>query len=157
MVSGLPDYYRGMDVAFQALAQMTVRPNFGGALLETGQTEVIANDEKSLFAIDGKGMIYGGVVWLDAANSQANAQVRLKTDDVTLSDISFLRMIDYGIRNPRSWPVTINTYNNSDYIYSVGISYGVTFESKVEIVYFEDNGRTPNVHYRLVYTLIGGS
>lgn len=154
MASGLPDYYRGMDLAFQALAELIVRPKYGAALLESGQIAVDANAETSLAAIAGKGMTYGGVVWLDDTNSQANAQVRLKTDDVNLSNLSFLRMIDYGIKNPRSWPVTINTYNQTDFIYSVGISYGVTFESKLEIAYLEANGRTPTVHYRLVYTLI---
>ena len=32
MASGLPDYYRGVDVAYQALSEMIVRPKYGGVV-----------------------------------------------------------------------------------------------------------------------------
>jgi len=154
MAAGLPDYIRGMDVILQALAELIVRPKYGTALLESGTLGVTANIDNTLAEITGKGMIYGGAVWLDNTLSQANGEVRLWVDDVNLTPLSFLRLIDYGMVKPRSWPVTINVYNNVDFIYSVGLSYGITFESKLKISYDENNGRTPTVHYRLVYTLI---
>jgi len=154
MASGLPDFVLGIDVALQALAELTVRLKYGSALLESGTQAVGANADTVLATVVGKGMIYGGAVWLDDTLSQANGQVRLWTDDVMLSGLSYLRLIDYGIDNPRSWPVTLNVYNNVDCIYSAGISYGITFESKLKISYDENNGRTPTVHYRLVYCLI---
>jgi len=154
MAAGLPDYLRGMDVTLQALAELIVRPKYGTALLEAGTLGVTANIDNPLVEIPGKGMIYGGAVWLDDTNSQANGEVRLWVDDVNLSPLSFLRLIDYGMAKPRTWPVTINVYNNVDFIYSAGISYGITFEDKLKISYDENNGRTPTVHYRLVYTLI---
>ena len=154
MATGLPDYIRGMDVILQALAELIVRPKYGTALLESGTLGVTANIDNTLAEVAGKGMIYGGAVWLDDTNSQANGEVRLWADDVNLSPLSFLRLIDYGMTKPRTWPVTINVYNNVDFIYSAGISYGITFESKLKISYDENNGRTPTVHYRLVYTLI---
>ncbi len=154
MVSGLPDYYRGMNVAYQALAEMIVRPKYGAALLASGTKSVTPNSDNVLAAIAGKGMVYGGAVWLDHTSSQGNGQVRLWIDGVNLSPLSFIRLNDYGILKPRTWPVTLNTYNIVDYIYSAGISYGITFESALKISYDENNGGGPTVHYRLVYTLI---
>lgn len=154
MASGLPDHYRGVDVAYQALAQMIVRPKYGGALLESGSEAVGANTSVLLALGLGKGMIYGGNVWLDAAASQANSEVQLTIDGVIITTLSFLRLNEYRIVNPRTSVVTLNRYDPVSHIYSVGISYGVTFETYVMLVYKETHGNTPTAHYRLVYSLI---
>lgn len=155
MVSGLPDYYRGVDVAYQALAQMIVRPKYGGALLAWGSRTVTASVQNTLVGIGGKGMIYGGAVWLDYTLTQGSSQVWLGIDTFTVSNLSFTRLIQYGIDKPRSWPVSLLKLDSVNHVYSVGISYGITFETQVVLAYYEQNGFTPTVHYRLVYALLG--
>lgn len=154
MASGKNDYYRGVDVSYQALAQMIVRPKYGGALLAWGSETLTANIQNTLCGINGKGMIYGGVVWLDYTLTQAQSEVWLGIDGYTLTNLSFLRLKDYSIQQPRSWPVTLLKYDGTEFIYSVGISYGITFETQLVLAYYEKNGFTPTVHYRLVYALI---
>jgi len=154
MATGLPDYYRGVDVAYQALSQMVVRPKYGGGLIASGSIEVVANVQTNLVAIDGKGMIYGGTVWLDYTLTQANSRVLLGVEGVAITDLSFLRLNEYHINKPASLPVFIQRYDPISFIYSVGISYGVTFESSCIVNYLEQHGTTPTVHYRLIYALI---
>jgi len=154
MAAGLPDYLRGMDVTLQALAELIVRPKYGGALLAWGSKTVTASSQNTLVGINGKGMIYGGVVWLDYTLTQANSQVWLGIDGYTLTNLSFKRLLDYSILPPRVWPATLLKYNSVDFIYSVGISYGITFETQLVLAYLEEHGTTPTVHYRIVYTLI---
>jgi len=154
MASGLPDYYRGVDVAYQALAQMIVRPKYGGALLAWGSKYCTANTQNTLVGIAGKGMVYGGAVWLDYTSTQSNSQVWLGIDGYTLTNLSFERLVQYGIDKPRSWPVSVNKKDSVNWVYSVGISYGITFETQVVLAYLEEHGTRPTVHYRLVYSLI---
>lgn len=154
MASGMLDFYRGVDVKYQALAQMIVRPKYGAGVIASGSKQVIGSQANTLVGVDGKGMTYGGIVWLDDTLTQANSQVRLLSDDETLNDISFLRLNDYGITKPRSAVITINRYDAVNFIYSVGVSYGLTFEKSFELSYTEVYGRTPTVHYRLFYALI---
>lgn len=154
MASGLPDYYRGVDVTYQTLSQMITRPKYGGALLAWGSLEVTANVQNTLCGVAGKGMVYGGVVWLDYTLSQANSQVWLGIDTYTVTNLSMLRLNAYSVNRPRSWPVSILKYDSVNYIYSVGISYGLTFEKQLVLAYYEQNGFTPTVHYRLIYALI---
>lgn len=154
MVSGLPDYFRGVDIAYQALTQQIVRPKYGGALLAWGSSTVTANIQNTLCGINGKGMIYGGAVWFDYNLTQADSQVWLGIDGYTITNLSWARLKEFRITNPRTWPVSLLKYDSENFIYCAGISYGITFETQVVLAYYEQNGFTPTVHYRLVYTLI---
>lgn len=154
MASGLPDYYRGVDVAYQALTQVIVRPRFGGGRNLSGQKEVTGKAQTLLCDVSGKGMIYGGTVWLDAALTQANSIVVLVTDMQSLSYMSFLRLNEYGVTDPGKAVVTINKYDGDNYIYSVGLSYGITFEGGFTVLYNEEYDRRPTVHYDITYALI---
>lgn len=154
MASGLPDYCRGIDVAYQALSEMTVRPKYGGALLDSGSEEAWSDRTLPLDLISGKGMLYGGVVWLEYTSSQSNSIVWLQLDGVQINDLSFWRLQHYGINKPRSAVVTINKFDSTNYIYSVGFSYGLTFDSFLRLLYEEKHGTTPTIHWRLVYALL---
>jgi len=154
MASGLPDYFVGVDVAYQALAQMTTRPKYGGGILASGSEQVAANGATILTLSTGKGMIYAGNVWMDSTNAQQNSEVQLVIDGAIMTTLSFLRLNEYGINKPRSSVVSLNKYDPTEFIYSVGISYGLTFETYVMLLYNEEHGNTPTVHYRLVYALI---
>lgn len=154
MSSGLPDYYRGVDIAYQALAQMIVRPKYGGALQFEGSTTVQGNFMTTLAAVFGRGVVYGGTVWLDHTSSQADSELLLLLDGTFIYSPGFLRMNDYGILNPRSSIVSLNKYDAVNHIYSLGLSYGITFEEHLAVAYWEKNGTTPTVHYNLAYALI---
>lgn len=154
MAAGLPDFYRGMDVAYQNLSQMIVRPKYGGALLAWGSKTVTKDVQNTLVGISGKGMIYGGAIWFDHTLPQANSQVWLGIDGYTITNLSFERLLIYGFNQPRSWPVSLLFCDQVNQIYCVGLSYGITFETQLVLAYYEHNSNTPTVHYRLVYTLI---
>lgn len=154
MASGLPDYYRGMDVAYQALAEMTVRPKYGQVYLKSGSEPATPSGDTLLAFFSGKGMVYGGVIWLDYTSSQANSYIKLLLDAEHLNDLSFLRLNEYNITNPRSSVVTINKYDSVNHVYCVGISYGVTFDSYLMLLYYNAYANAPTIHYRLVYTLL---
>jgi len=142
MTSGLPDFYRG------------VRPTYGGAIIKSGSKEVTANAQTNLVNIAGKGMTYGGAVWLDHTLTQANSRVLLGCEGIAITDLSFVRLNEYRITIPESMVVFLNRYDSINFIYCVGIRYGVTFESSLILNYLEEHGTTPTVHYRLVYALI---
>lgn len=154
MASGLPDYFRGVDVAYQALSEMIVRPKYGGGIIASGSVEVVANVQTNLVNVAGMGMTYGGAVWLDYNLTQANSRVLLGCEGVAISDLSFVRLNEYRITKPASLVVFLNRFDTINHIYSVGISYGVTFENSLILNYLEEHGFTPTVHYRLIYALI---
>jgi len=154
MAHGLPDYNRGVDVAYQALSQMIVRPKYGGAVRTSGGLVVTASVETLLCTVSGKGMIYGGWIRLDHTSTQKDSGVIMAVDGDDIFSMSFDGGIKYGITYPRCSPMILQLFDDVNFIYSVGISYGITFETEVKLSYQEEHVQTPSVGYNLVYALI---
>lgn len=154
MASGLPDYHRGVDIKLQSLSELTSRPKYGAAKGILSSRGVTASAGTYLVEVLGKGMIYGGSVWLDYTSTQANSELWVVCDDEAINALSFFRLKEYGIDDPRNSPVSVNKFDGTNHVYSVGISYGITFEESLRLLYWEKYGKTPVVHYHLVYALI---
>jgi len=154
MASGLPDYYRGMDVAYQALAEMVVRPKYGGALAEASELVVTGSVLNTLFTVAGKGMIYGGYLWVDYTSSQKDSIVKLEIDGEVLLGESFNGMNIYGVKRPGSFVESLFTFDEINYRYAVGLCYGITFETSLKMHYHELHATTPIVSWRVIYALI---
>jgi len=154
MAHGLPDYYRGVDIAYQALAQLIVRPKYGGAQNAQANVTVTPNAETTLVSVSGKGVLYGGCVFLDHTSTQLASTVRLYVDGAQLSFLSFYTLNKHNIHEPRSTSVYLLKYDNTEFIYTVGISPDITFESSFAVKYQENEGATPVVYCDLNYALI---
>lgn len=154
MTHGLPDYYRGVDIAYQALAQLMVRPTYGEAESAYGGAVMVATAENILQTVTGKGMIYGGVLYLDYIASQKHAQPLLYIDDVKLDQPNFEDLYKWKIAKENSLPFYLLRYDEGNYIYAVGLSSGYTFEESFKINYNEVNEGTPTVYYDILYALI---
>lgn len=154
MAYGLPDYYRGVDIKLQSLAEVTSRPKYGGAILSAGSVYVWAGVLTGLVQINGKGMVYGGSVWLEPDGAQSNSMVWLGIDGENIEGLSFERLKKYGVVDPRSAVISLNVFNSTDYVYSAGIAYGLTFETRLDLQYKEAHDDRCTVHYRIIYTLI---
>lgn len=141
MASGMPDYQR------------IIRPMFGGAEQKAGSKPAVGSAEIDLVTLAGKGMIYGGIVWVDDGLAQEESVIHAVFDDLPALSLSFKRMHDYGITDPGKSIISLNKYDAVGFIYSAGVSYGLTFEKSFRLLYSEGHGFAPTVYYNLVYTL----
>jgi hypothetical protein len=154
MSHGLPDWYRGVDIAYQALSEMIVRPKYGGCQIASGNTVVTASDETDLVTVSGKGMIYGGMIYLDAAATQKNSVPRLHIDGAAIFGLSFLTQNDWGFDTQYLRPAFLQLYDNAAFKYATSFGYGITFETSVKLSFIESHGATPTVFYFLHYAVI---
>ncbi len=154
MSSGLPDFYRGIDVAFQSLGQIINRPKYGGADVVDGTVIVTATSGTTLVTVTGKGMIYGGYMYLDSAASQKTGSPLLNVDGNLLTVLDFEEMNKFGLSRQWSKPYSLVKYNEVDFVYAVQLYYGITFETSFFLSYSESEGATPSVRYAVVYALI---
>lgn len=154
MASGLPDYYRGVDIAYQALSQMIVRPKYGGANVAFGEVEVSASGETAIVSISGKGMVYGGVLALDHTSSQAAGTPRLYVDGELIADSAFVFLNKFGLIVENSYAIYLARFDDVNFIYSGVFSRGITFETTLEVRYREVDGGIPVVAVLLVFALI---
>jgi len=142
MARGTPDYFR------------TIRQVFGAAKLITGSKKVAGSATTELIKINGKGMLYGGFFGLDYTSAQDNSAVIIEIDGATIAAWGFKLMIDWGVIQAGATPMNLLKYDPINYIYSVGIGFGLTFEESVLIKYYETYGTTPTIFFDLVYALL---
>lgn len=142
MATGMADY------------SSVIRLKYGAGLTELGGGVAIANDIKTLLAVIGRGMLYGGVVFLMPAASQKTGFVHLDVDGNRLADLTFENLNRFGVTKPQSYPVYLLKYDEVKFEYCVAISHGITFETGFELTYEEQEGVTPTVFYHVCYTLI---
>lgn len=161
MPHGLPDYYRGVDIAYQALAQLMIRPTYGAAKCKAGYKDVTAWVETELCSVTSKGMIYGGAVFVKYDSTQRKGRPFLIIDGVTFLGETFENMKVYGFDKVHSMPLYLLKYSENEpiadedvFIYTVGISPGYTFETGFSLNYEENHGDSLAVNYQVLYALV---
>ncbi len=142
MAAGTPDYYR------------TIRQSFGGAKTVTSFKAVTANDETILTVITGKGIIYGGYIWVDHTVSQKDSKLIIVVDGEKISMETFANLNAHHIDRDHAYTVYMRKYDEENYIYVAAVSSGITFEENFAIDYYEAHGETPVLHWRVFYTLL---
>lgn len=142
MTSGLPDYHRA------------VRPKYGAATNANGHLVVTANALNDLYVYSGKGIIYGGTIRLDYTSGQRDSIPFLSVDGVSLSMISIYDLYWYSMTKPYTGSIYLLGYDDAQFVYSLGISPGITFESSIELTYYEKHGTTPDVLFDINFALI---
>lgn len=154
MAHGLPDFYRGVDIAYQALAQIIVRPKYGAAERVMGGTPAVANGEKVVCSVSGKGILYGGYVYIDHTSTQRDSSVYIAIDGVTMGGDFFKYLNQFSLDKPRSALCYKLLYDDTIFEYSVALSPDITFETSLSLKYYERHGQTPTIYYFLLYALI---
>lgn len=154
MSSGRPDYFRGVDITYQTLGQITNRPKYGGAVVYNGGDICYADVETPLIAVAGKGMVYGLVMYLDYTSTQKNSYISVEIDDSLDLVQSFRNLNKFGNLMFGGYPLAIYKFDDVKFIYSVGLVRGITFEESFIIRYGEQHSTTPTVYCYLSYALI---
>jgi len=154
MAHGLPDYYRGVDIAYQALAQLMVRPTYGAAKNISGHKVVTASAETELCSVTGRGMIYGGVLYLIYTSSQKDGRPLLYIDGQELGQLRFEYLYRWKMLHTNTLGWYLLYYNDVRYEYGAGLSPNFTFETSFKVAYEENNTKTPDVCYNIDYALI---
>lgn len=154
MATGLPDYYRGIDVTYQTLSELMNRPKYGAANVAYGELVVTASAETVIVTVNGKGMVYGGVVALDHTSTQSLGIPRLYVDGSIVADSALTFLNKYGLDVENSYGIYLRVFDETNFVYGAGFSRGITFETSIEVRYREVNGSTPSVAVLLVYALI---
>lgn len=142
MAIGLPDYSRG------------IRPGYGSGQNKAGYKVVLKNDTTPLATISGKGMIYGGYVRVEYTSSLSDSGLFLYVDDEKLGSIGFETLDRWNLDVEHSYPVYKRKYDDTNFIYVVAFSHGITFEKNIRIEYIEAGGKTPTAWWQIIYALI---
>lgn len=142
MSSGMADYQR------------IIRPKYGAARDFFFLDTIGANIITTLYTLSGKGMIYGGYIWINSANTQQNSVPLLVVDGEILTVLKLKELESMGLDTIYSVPVYLKMYDNVAFEYTVCFTQGITFETGFEVRFHERGGSNPLLWSQLFYALI---
>lgn len=154
MGHGFPDWRQNVDLASQELAKLTSRENFGAVQVSNTIGAVTPSAENILLSVSGEGIIYGGILGLDAAASQKTDIPRLYVDGGLIANLAWEGLNKYNANTNEAAGVYLLKYDDTAFVYSGAFTRGITFENSFAIHYVENNGNAPTVFAVLPYTLI---
>jgi hypothetical protein len=153
MASGLPDWKLALNIEGQQSGYLTQRPSYGAATLASFAGNITPSDWKTLISITGAGVIYGGFISVDAAQSQSTDSGLIAIDGSNFIGSNFAWVNTRGLTHPLNDILFLQHYDNVNFIYVLGINPGFTFESSVVVQYLEALGNTFAVNCKLYYAL----
>lgn len=152
MGHGLPDYYEGVDVAYQALAEMVVRPKYGNPNAAAGSGVWVAAVDAAWTTIAGKGMVYGGFIRLSHTDVTIDDDyVYLILDGNTLGKWSVVIRKDYGWDSPAKSALYLSYYDGSEYV--ISFRPEITFETSL-VLWLKTDSTAWAWKYEIYYALI---
>lgn len=131
-----------------------VRPVHGAIRHYSGSTIMIPDTPYRLINIEGKGIIYGGTMYADDTASSANSGFYAVVDGQTLFTQSFASMLMLGVHTPLTHPMYLICFDETNYLYVVGLFPNITFEESFQIWFDEQHTRSPVATRDIMYSLI---
>lgn len=150
MAHGLPDWYRGVDVAYQALARLVTRPSYGKAISD--DNVVTTSDPTYTFvSISGKGIIYSG--YIRCQSYTYKPVIEIDGEEATATYVGLDQFMSANIVQYSAAYVTILCWDAVNKIYTFALQPGLTFDESFVLRISADYA-SHTYHYQVMYALI---
>lgn len=154
MASGAKDWENQVNIIAQGLYRVTTRPSYGAADTIFHSDDVPGAATTLLFSVIGTGIVYGGFVNVAAAQSQKVNSIMLTIDGNNFRSGSFQFLNNSKLTPEYSTPLPLIKYDDVNFIYTLGVSQGFTFESSLELYYVNNTANIIFVDARINYALV---
>jgi len=143
-----------INILSQALAEVTTRNKYGGFNVAKTIKTVTANDDTEFFSITGTGYIFSVGVVTYGSDIQHDDYLYGYFDGVRDDTPTYKQLLDWNLVYSLYGFPLIGTYDEVNYLYSLGWFGNVTIEEGFKNGYHESHGRTPTVVMFTLYAVI---
>ena len=154
MASGFTDWMLSLNIDGQKDGYFSVFPTYGNAQVITYNLNCVPNDYAGIAIVAGKGIIYGGYVSVNPAQSQKADHILVKIDGISFVGVTFESFAQRGFTQGFCDTHFLALYDDVNFIYTLIFNRGITFDSSFSVEYYESQGNTFTVNGRLLYALI---
>ena len=155
-MSDLPDFWanRYVNVVAQDLGELINRPKYGAGDSVYGIKSCGAGVDTLVATISGKGVLYGGWMFMDSLVSHKKDGPSIYTDGNQVSALNMEDKDKYNFISPgqASWYLT--RYDDVNFIYALAFTAGITFETEWKLIWYNDTGTNINIGYHVIYALV---
>ena len=155
-MSDLPDFtnYSQVDLVQQTIAFLTNRPMYGAAHNIYGEKTIGANSQTTLCLINGKGVIYGGILYAENQPRVNNDGILIYVDDNVTITSSWENLLKFNATDYGDYGIKLTCFDEKNGNYNISFMGGITFEDNFYIVYAEQEGHNVTIGYNIIYALL---
>lgn len=143
MPRGYPDYF-GQQMF----------PKYGALKSISDYHSSSGSGEKTLVNINGKGIVFGGRIWVLSSDARNYDIIRMYIDGESSFSMAMSHMNLYDVDYNSQLPVFLIYYDELNPRYEIGIRSGITFDSNFKLTYYQSNPTAFSIFYDFYYTLI---
>ena len=143
MASGYPDFFG-----------LSVFPNYGSSTYKQGGVPVSGAVSQQIFAISGKGILIGGIVYIDDTDFDDDALFYVLVDSQYLPVITVADYLKYNLYESSKVPLAMLYYNPSIGRVCFSFSLSLTFQSVIGLYVIPNSAGVYSVNYLVYYTPI---
>jgi len=154
MTTGYPDYQQNINITAQRASQLIQRPKYGAPQVLGFTGPLLPNGITTLGSISGRGIIYGGFIHIYGNSLDDDDTLYLTIDSVLVAITDWFTLRFGGSTKNHSLYLYLINNDESDWLYTVGYSNDITFESNIQIKFKEIYGIKFNCYMRLNYATI---
>jgi len=156
-MADLPDFWQSsvVNIITQDLPEIINRPKYGNAQWAFYNDTIPVDLGVNLCVIAGKGITYAGVVVCDGATgSHADDCISFDFDHEGLYSPSFFNLNRWAVTKQPGVLGCLGAFDDTNYIYSIILPYGITFETVLRITYYNMSATPAPVKLYFIYALI---
>jgi hypothetical protein len=130
-------------------------PKYGGTYRQAQLVSLLHNGEtKTIYEINAKGRVFGGVTFLSTGGDISNIQMRLYIDDQYTDEMTPSRGIWYNYTIPGIKPLILTYYDTLYDQVTISIGTELPFENNFKVVVYNNAGNDLLVDGELFYNKV---
>ena len=141
------------DIVKQTLSFLTVRPAYGSAIQSDGSVSVPNITETPLVSVNHQGIVYNGIIEIDAAVDPNDCHVKIEVDGNEIFYASFKELLDNSFLVGCNATMVLVRYDTINENYIMSLVKGITFETSFELMAFHSTGANLFYYFDVLYAL----
>jgi hypothetical protein len=129
-------------IGSQELERILQAPNYGAARWVELSGSIGPGQTLNLATVYGKGIIYGGFIWIANLSNPADLQFGMNLEGNTLWWLTVQNLYDFGIDREGAYFFFLTRYNPNAQQYVIQFTGGITFGNYVAIYAYKNPGST---------------
>ena len=138
----------------QGLPQLTSRAISGAPDRESEEDAAVPPGLSSLLTITGKGQIYSCLVIVAGAESHGEDIPYFTMDGKVMNYLDIVTLMSNRLYHPNNCPAYVSRYDDINFLYTVSMSAGFTFETNYVLSYLNNTEEDVSVIYDVAYSLV---
>jgi len=140
-----------IDIIAQSIERILQAPSYGGARIVEASGALDIGETLEIFSVTGKGIVYGGHVYISAIDDPNNGRIEVNIDGFGYKGYTFAEYNTRGLTAENRFFIYNTIYNVSNRVYGFAFTPDITFESSYAVRLSVSSSASAGLNYWCVF------